>query len=46
MLHFARTVTDSSVCADIVLPPEVFLSKITVFEAKGGTERIEVRCCS
>lgn len=38
MLQFTFTVTDSSVYADIVLPPEVFLSEITVFEAKGGTE--------
>lgn len=44
MLHFTFTVTDRSVCADIVLQePEAFLSKVTVFEAKGAPERIEVR---
>lgn len=48
MLRFTLTVTDRSVCANTVLqePEAFFLSKITVFEAKGATERIEVRRCS
>lgn len=48
MLHFTFTVTDRSVCTDIVLqePEAVFFSKITVFEAKGATERTEVSHCS